>query len=561
MIEKAATNTIDFSVLIAGAAGEGIQTIGAVAAQTILSHGYPVFASQEFESRIRGGFSGYHLRIGGPNAPREDADVLLALNPEAKDHYAGALREGGLLISESGTGPGEVGVPFREIAREDFGAEIYANTIAAGTLVSALGIEIDALLSTLRTAFGKAGKDVVETNLAAARAGYEKLAELKPPVSLPARKRAHTHLSAHDAFVLGAAYAGCRFMAAYPMSPSTGIITAFAKDPELGVLVEQAEDEIAAANLAIGASYAGARAMTATSGGGFALMVESVSLSGMSETPLVIVLAQRPGPATGLATRTGQEDLLFTIRAGHGEFAKAVLAPADAQDAFEKAKRAFALAEHFQVPVVVLTDQFLADGGYSYDDFDIGPLASIDDVAKPEDLSDYARYALTDDGISPRLFPGQSTHIVRADSHTHDEKGDLTEDLATVRPATVRKQLAKLEALRREIAPPEMVHVDEADEILIGWGSSRGAIDEAVADLRAQGRRIGRIHFTELWPLPQLRFPEGKRYLTIEGNATGQLAQLLAGEYGLRVAGTIGRFDGLPLTAAYVKGGLDDHEA
>jgi 2-oxoglutarate/2-oxoacid ferredoxin oxidoreductase subunit alpha len=551
------SKTVDFSVLIAGAAGEGIQTIGAVAAQTILSHGYPVFASQEFESRIRGGFSGYRLRIGGSNAPREDVDILLALNPEAKEHYRETLREGGLIISESGTGPGELGVPFREIAKEDFGGEIYANTIAAGSLVSALGIELDALLSTLRARFGKAGEDVLEANLAAAKAGHDKLTALKPPVSLPPRKATHTHLSAHDAFVLGAAYAGCRFMAAYPMSPSTGIITAFAKDPGLGVLVEQAEDEIAAANLAIGASYAGARAMTATSGGGFALMVESVSLSGMSETPLVIVLAQRPGPATGLATRTAQEDLLFTIHAGHGEFPKAVLAPADAKDAFEKAKRAFALAERFQIPVVVLTDQFLADAGFSYDDVPLGPQPEIHDFAKPEDVPGYGRYALTEDGISPRLYPGQSTHIVRADSHTHEESGDLTEDLATVRPATVRKQLAKLEGLRREIAPPEAVHLEDADEVLIGWGSSRGAIDEAMRDLRATGRRIGRIHFTELWPLPQFHFPEGKRYLTVEGNATGQLAQLLAGGYGLRVAGTIGRFDGLPLTAAHVKGGLD----
>jgi len=558
MTAKTRKTPVDFSVLIAGAAGEGIQTIGAVAARTILTHGCPVFASQEFESRIRGGFSGYHLRIGGPNAPREDVDVLLALNPKAKEHYQSMLREGGLLISEDGAGPGEVGVPFRQIAKEDFGGEIYANTIAAGTLVSALGIELEALLSTLRATFGQAGKDVLETNLAAARTGYEKLAQLKPPVALPARETAYTHLSAHDAIVLGAASAGCRFMAAYPMSPSTGIITAFAKDPGLGVLVEQAEDEIAAANLAIGASYAGARAMTATSGGGFALMVESVSLSGMSETPLVIVLAQRPGPATGLATRTGQEDLLFTIHAGHGEFAKAVLAPADAKDAFEKTQRAFALAERFQIPVIVLTDQFLADGSFSYERFPIGSRPSTDDFARPEDIFDYGRYALTDNGISPRLFPGQSTHIVRADSHTHDEKGDLTEDLGAVRPATVRKQLAKLDTLRREIAPPEMVHLEDAEEVLIGWGSSRGAIDEAVTDLRAEGRRIGRIHFTELWPLPKVDFPEGKKYVTVEGNATGQLAQLLASGYGLRVSGTIGRFDGLPLTAAHVKGGLDD---
>ncbi len=558
MPTEAAQHGPDLSILIAGAAGEGIQAIGAVAAQTILAHGYPVFTHQEFESRIRGGFSGYRLRVGGRSAPKEEVDLLLALNPKAKEHYRSALQDGGLLISEDGTGPGEVAVPFRRTAKERFGGEIYANTLAAGALVATLGIDLETLLTVLRQAFAKADEPVREANLAAARAGYEQLEERPPLVSLPARNASHTHLSAHEAIPLAAAYAGCRFIAAYPMSPSTGIITELARDEGLGVLAEQAEDEIAAVNLAIGASYAGARAMTATSGGGFALMVESLSLAGMSETPLVIVLAQRPGPATGLATRTAQEDLLFAIHAGHGEFPKAVLAPADAKDAFAKTLRALALAARFQIPVILLTDQFLADGSFSYDDFPVGPQPVVDDFADPKSITEYHRYALTADGISPRLYPGQSSHPVRADSHTHDGIGDLTEDLATIRPAMVRKQLAKLAALRGAIAPPEAVHLDDSEEVLIGWGSTRGAIDEAVDDLRSQGRRIGRIHFTELWPLPDYRFPEGKKYFTVEGNATGQLADLLSAGYGLRVAGRIGRFDGLPLTAAHVKGGLDD---
>ncbi len=558
MADKSPDHGPDLSILIAGAAGEGIQTIGGIAARTVLAHGYPVFASQEFESRIRGGFSGYRLRVSETNAPKEEADLLLALNPEAKDHYRKALRDGGLLISESGDAPREVAVPFRQIAKESFGGEIYANTLAAGILCAALGIPLQTLLETLTQVFEKVDETVLKANLAAARAGYEKLGGHEPLAALPTRKSRHTHLSAHEAIPLAASYAGCRFIAAYPMSPSTGIITAFARDTGLGVFAEQAEDEIAAVNMAIGASYAGARAMTATSGGGFALMVESLSLAGMTETPLVIVLAQRPGPATGLPTRTAQEDLLFAINAGHGEFPKAVLAPADAKDAFAKTIEAFDLAERYQIPVILLTDQYLADSHFSYDEFPVGDRGATHDFADPTVLSEYHRYELASDGISPRLYPGQSTHLVCADSDEHNEAGHITEDLATVRPAMVKKRLAKIEALRRGIAPPDEAYLDDSDEVIIGWGSTRGAIDEAVEEMRAQGRRVGRIHFTELWPLPEYGFPEGKRYIAVEGNATGQLARLLAAEYGLRIAGMVSRSDGQPLTAAYVKGGLDD---
>lgn len=564
---------VDISILIAGAAGEGIQTIGGIAARTILAHGYPVFASQEFESRIRGGFSGYRLRLGEANAPKEEVDLLLALNSEARDHYRKVVRDGGLVISSADGETGDVAVPFKEIAKESFGSEIYANTLAAGSLCAALGIPLETLSAVLRQTFGKADAAVMKANLAAAAAGYEKMGGHSPLSILPARKSRHTHLSAHEAIPLAASYAGCRFMAAYPMSPSTGIITAFSKDDGLGVFVEQAEDEIGAVGMAIGASYAGARAMTATSGGGFALMVESISLAGMTETPLVIVLAQRPGPATGLPTRTAQEDLLFAINAGHGEFPKAVLAPADARDAFEKTVKAFDLAERYQVPVIVLTDQYLADSRFSYTEFPIADRDANHDFADPAALSEYHRYALAQDGgsphegsphgvsplgVSPRLYPGQSDHLVCADSDEHDEDGHITEDLATMRPAMVSKRLAKLESLRRAIAPPDASHLDDSDEVMIGWGSTRGAIDEAAEKMRAQGHRVGTIHFTELWPLPEYAFPEGKRYITVEGNATGQLARLLAAEYGLRVAGTIGRSDGLPLTAHYVEGGFDD---
>jgi 2-oxoglutarate ferredoxin oxidoreductase subunit alpha len=338
------------------------------------------------------------------------------------------------------------------------------------------------------------------------------------------------------------------------MTPSTGIITCLAREEErLGVFAEQAEDEIAAINMALGASYAGARAMTATSGGGFALMVEGISLAGMTETPLVIVLAQRPGPATGLPTRTAQGELLFAINAGHGEFPKLVLAPSNPDDAFHKIVRAFNLADKYQMPVIVLTDHFLADSQFSISDFELDAIAPSFHLADPSQSTDYKRYQLTENGISPRLYPGQSEHLVGVDSDEHDEEGHITEELAATVPAMVQKRLAKFNALKKEIPPPEETDVNDSDTVLVGWGSSRGALLEALYLLRKEGKKVGIIHFTELWPLPEYAFPEGKTYRTVESNATAQLAKLLRSEYGVVFEGTTSRYDGLPLTGEYIR--------
>jgi len=552
-------------MLIAGAAGEGIQTIGDVVARTALAAGNAVFSTKEYESRIRGGHNSYWIRVREVpgNAPRQTADVLLALNDRAMERYVDVVQRDGLLIAETGEDPRTVTVPFRQIAVERFGAEIYANTIAAGALIATLGLKFVALAGTLAVTFATKGENIVATNIAAAQEGYE-LAKNRLLgrgfTTLPNRGKSHFLISAHEVIPLAAAYAGCRFISAYPMSPSTGIITALAKDEELGVFVEQAEDEIAAINMAIGASYAGARAMTATSGGGFALMAEGISLSGMTETPLVIVLAQRPGPATGLPTRTAQEDLLFAIHAGHGEFPKAVLAPADPQDAFVKTVRAFDLADRYQIPVILLTDQFLADSRFSYTSFPLPPPPTGDGFADAAAIREYHRYRLADDGISPRLYPGQSEHLVCVDSDEHDELGHISEELRRVRPAMVRKRLTKLDGLRNEICPPEGFHLSGAETIVIGWGSTRGGIREAVENLRATGTPIGAIHFTELWPLPEFSFPEGVCYITVEGNSTGQLARLLTSEYGIKIDGLISRTDGLPITAETVERGVDGQD-
>ena len=556
----------DRSVFVGGAAGEGIQTIGDVIARALLSHGYPVFATQDYESRIRGGFSSVRLRVGDAprNAPRPDADILLALNARAREHYQELLRPGGLLLAEdaadaaSVTSDGSsVAIPLSDLAVSHGGSKLYTNSVAAGALCAALGIPFARLRVVLEETFEKRGPDVATSNARAAEAGFDAARTSlgsRAPLELPARADRYAFASAHETIPLAAAAAGCRFIAAYPMSPSTGIITAFARQPELGVFVEQAEDEIAAINMALGASAAGARAMTATSGGGFALMVEALSLAGMTETPLVVVVGQRPGPATGLPTRTAQEDLLFAMYAGHGEVPRVILAPSDPQDAIDKTVRAFDLADRYQIPVILLTDQFLADSSFS-----MGPLALPAEIPGPH-LSDpakvagaYRRYALTDDGISPRLALGQSRHLVCIDSDEHDEDGHITEDLASMRPAMVEKRLEKGRRLRAEMAMPSQNRTEDADLVVVGWGSTKGAIDETVDRARSAGHKLGALHFTELWPLPEFEFPEGPRYWVVEGNATGQLARLLRAETGIDVEGRIGRYDGLPLDAAAIQ--------
>lgn len=542
----------DLSIFIVGAAGEGIQTIGDVVARALLRSGISVFTTKEYESRIRGGNSSYRIRASGPNAPRHDADVLLSLNLEAAAHYENTASTNCILLGELPPGGQGTPIPFQELAREKFGSPLFANSIAAGALGSAVGLSQEILEEAIRERFARLPADVLQKNIEASQLGHERASASRSSSSVIAMKSTastFTLASVHEIIPLAAAAAGCRFMAAYPMSPATGIMTAFAKDPELGVFVEQVEDEIAAINMSLGASAAGARAMTATSGGGFALMTEGLSLAGMTETPLVIVVAQRPGPATGLPTRTAQEDLNFAIHGGHGEFPRAVLAPSNPQDAADVTFRAFDLAERYQMPVLVLTDQLLADSHFSLPDLKIPEQPVSSGLADPSGVASYQRYALTENGISPRLALGQSEHLVLIDSDEHDETGHITEDLEITRPAMVEKRLEKARRLKGEMALPEPYRTDGARSVLISWGSSRAAVVEAIDLLRADGKPFGALHFTEVWPLPHLTLPDDVEYWSIEGNATGQFAHLLQAEWHIRLAGTIGRYDGMPLDA------------
>ncbi len=359
-------------------------------------------------------------------------------------------------------------------------------------------------------------------------------------------------IDGNQALGMAALASGCRFLAAYPMTPATGIMTYLAaKQQQYGLVVEQAEDEIAAINMVLGASYAGLRSMTSTSGGGFALMVEGLSLAGMTETPIVVVLAMRPGPATGLPTRTEQGDLNFAIFGGHGEFPRAVLSATNLEDAFYRLNKAFTLADKYQVPVIFLTDQDFADTARSIRPYDFSRLVYARHLATEETApSPYQRYRLTEDGLSPRAYPGQfAGEVVLADSDEHDEDGHIIEDGA-MRKRMMDKRMLKQNALANEMSEPEVYGSTGAEILLIGWGSTYGALREAIDSLQARGKNAAMLHFSDLWPLPlntvTTLLPEAQYSFCVEGNATGQFSALLRRESGLQTTHLLLKYDGRP---------------
>ncbi|HLD40851.1 MAG TPA: 2-oxoacid:acceptor oxidoreductase subunit alpha, partial [Candidatus Omnitrophota bacterium] len=388
----------DITIKISGEAGQGLQTMGQLIVRALARSGLNVFANQVLQSRIRGGHNWFQIRVSDAPVlvPCDTTDILVALDNESSCHLK-ELKKDSIVIFDSSsvkitTDKGILlDLPLEKIARESAGNKLMSNMAAVGAVCGLLEFETNILSDLIRESLGLKGRDIAELNIKAAQAGYDYVYKKVPGNSFSllgcSRMAPKMLLGASESIALGALAAGCKFISAYPMSPSTGIMTYLAsKSEEFGIVVEQSEDEIASINIALGASYAGVRAMTASSGGGFALMVEGLSLAGMTETPIVIVDAQRPGPATGLPTRTAQEDLEYVIFTGHGEFPRAVLAPSTIEDAFYAAVKAFDLADKYQIPVIILSDQLLADSFSTVEDFDIDSLKIQRHILTDEEL-------------------------------------------------------------------------------------------------------------------------------------------------------------------------------
>ena len=543
------------NILIGGEAGQGLVTIGQVLAKSLVRSGYSIVVTQSYQSRIRGGHNIFSIRVGSDEviAPTESVDLLVALDGDTATLHLNELSSNGLVVVDSAldiVGNAFLRVPFKDLAEGRF-----SNIAALGVVGCLLRLDEPLMARTLNDFFGKKKAHLAEENrrALAASAGWA-AANARSSRKLPAvpSRPQRLMMNGNEAIALGALSAGLRFYSFYPMTPSTSIgLNLAAQAKKLGFIVEQAEDEIAAVNMAIGASFAGAPSMVGTSGGGFALMVEGVSLAAMTETPLVVVVAQRPGPATGLPTRTEQADLEFVLYAGHGEFPRAIFAPGTAEECFHLTRRSFELAERYQGPMFLLTDQFLADSYRAVTPFDVENLPPVRAGAEEVGSSRYVRFAITESGISPRLLPGMSGHLVVADSDEHTEDGHITEDIA-VRRQLVEKRLRKRKGIRAEVVLPDIDGEESSDLLLVSWGSSKGAVQEAASFMRSDGERIATLHFSQVWPLIPEHFmshlESARQVVSIEGNALGQLAGLIRRETGFEIKKQVLRYDGLPIT-------------
>lgn len=559
---------MDYSIKIGGEAGQGIQTVGETLGKVFSRMGYHLFTNQDYESRVRGGHNFFQIRLSDKPvmASRDGVDILVAFDKESIQLHDRELTEAGIVIYDSSAlkethdKPNFLDIPFADIALKNGGNKIMANTVAIGAVLGILGIEIDRLTEIIKDTFEKKGEDVITGNLKSAAAGKDYAATQckKCTFSTLPTSNPKMLINGSEAIGFGAVAAGCKFYAAYPMTPSTGVLLYMsAKAKEHGIVVEQAEDEIAAINMALGASFAGVRAMTGSAGGGFALMVEGLSLAAMTETPIVIALAQRPAPATGLPTRTEQGDLLFAIYTAHGEFPRVVFAPGSPEEAFYLTNKAFDIAERFQVPVIIIFDQYLGDSQWSYDGLDLGRIKHSNYRLRGEELqniSEYKRYAYTETGVTPLAVPGNSKHLVVADSDEHDEEGHIIEDAETRVRMVDKRLFRKLPLIAKEIAPPTFYGKDQPEIIIAGWGSTYGLMKEAV-DILSGEMSIAMLHFSEVYPFPSIdkfnylnHLQGAKMAICIENNATGQFAKLIRSETGYEFKQKINKFDGRPFT-------------
>lgn len=559
---------------IGGEAGFGIMSSGIMLARSFSRAGYHIFSTNDYPSLIRGGHNVVTVRIGSTpfTSMNKDLHILIALNKETVELHKQEFSDGMLLVFDPNDHEWQTAefpravkllpVPLREIATKLGGEAIMRNTVALGVTVALLGAPFELLEQVIRDQFKKKGEEVVAHNLTIARSGYDYVKTTFPEEESMFLEKGRGEgksliLNGSEAVGLGAARAGLKLAAIYPMTPINSLITFLADHAkDLQLVYKQPEDEIAGINMAIGASVAGVRSMVATSGGGFALMVEGLSLTGMIEVPLVIDMGMRVGPATGMPTYTEQGELQFLIHAGHGEFPRIVLAPGDGQEAYELTVDAFNLADRYQVPVFVLTDKLLNESQWCVPDsvfkkdvvIDRGKLVKQEEL--PSDGS-YKRYALsTDDGVSPRSVPGMKNGFFYANSYEHDEVGHLTE-IASVRTAMVTKRLKKLAAMAKDMRAPTVYGDSTAQITFVAWGSTKGAVIEAMNLLAKKGIKARLIHFTWLYPFPSQAvtalLSSAPRIIDVEQNATGQLASLVREYTGISITEEILKFDGRPL--------------
>lgn len=555
---------------IGGEAGFGIMASGMMMAKVFARAGYHIFATNEYPSLIRGGHNLVTVRIATEKfeSMNRDVHILIALNRETVNLHKDELSEGALVIYDPKDGDWQIDnfskkiellpIPLNEIVVKLAGDPIMRNTVALGVTIALLGVDFNKLEVVITDQFKKKGETVIKHNVDIAKAGFDYVKEKFGTITqmyLNSGKNLEKKLvlNASEAVGLGAVRAGLKFAAIYPMTPINSLITFLADHAkELSLVYKQPEDEIAGINMAIGASVAGVRSMVATSGGGFALMVEGLSLAGIIEVPLVIDMGMRVGPATGMPTWTEQGELQFVIKAGHGEFPRIVLAPTDAADAYDLTIDAFNLADKYQVQVIILTDKYINESQWCVPITHFQKEVAIDrgKLVKQEEISqgEFKRYSLNnDDGVSPRSIPGMKGGFYLANSYEHDEQGFVTED-PVKRKLMADKRLKKLAVISQVATAPQVYGDQSAELTFVSWGSTKGPILEAIKLLNQKGQKAKLVHFTWIYPFPvqaQEILKKGKLIL-VEQNATGQLGQLIREETGIAITEKLLKYDGRP---------------
>jgi 2-oxoglutarate ferredoxin oxidoreductase subunit alpha len=569
-----------FTIAIGGAAGQGVATPGDIFAKIFSRRGLHLNAYNAYQSIIRGGHTFLTIRTGPERVTNmgDRLDLLIPLNQDAMDRHLGLLREGAACIYNADTiKPGDAAhatalcpLPVSKLA-DITRNKVAQNTLAVGAGLNMMGIGFPALEEVLTEQFKKKGAAVVSENVEIARAGYDYAAANFKPFAwpLPITGNRYAVLSGNTAMAMGGAAAGVKFYCAYPMSPSTGVLHWMAAHArKANIMVRQVEDEIGVVNMAIGAAHAGVRSMCATSGGGFALMSEGLGLSAMMETPVVVIDCQRAGPSTGVPTKTEQGDLWQMLGAAFGDYPRAIAAPLDIGDCFKIIPEMFNIADRYQCPGIVLCDLLLSEGRLSVDptDLDFAPVVDRGELiteapstAGTNGDGVYKRYKITESGISPRAVPGVPGHTHTAASDEHDEDGVLISDEftnPTKRRAMMEKRMRKVAGIEAAVPSPELWGPRDAEVTLIGWGSTKGVIEEACEILTEQGISANQLQIRWLVPLHGdaiLDILKGARHtIIVENNYSGQFARYLRSETSFVPNGYIRKYDGEPFMPHHI---------
>jgi 2-oxoglutarate/2-oxoacid ferredoxin oxidoreductase subunit alpha len=572
-------NKSDVIVGIGGAAGDGLDKTGDAIAKTCSRLGLYVCAYNSYQSVIRGGHIWLRVRISERKVSShgDHLNVLIALNQDAIERHAREVEPGGAVIYNADKLTCDstlissqvllIPLPIKELTKS-FGRlpPIMQNTVALGALLYLLGLEFEMAAAVLADTFKHKGEAVVDQNVRVAQAGYDFAKDNSVPLGYEWNytRIKRPFMTGNEAFALGAVAAGCKFYSAYPMTPASSILHWMAAHgAKCGVVVKQCEDELAVVNIAIGAGHAGVRAMCGTSGGGFALMTEAIGQAGMIEAPVVIIEVQRGGPSTGIPTKTEQADLNQVFGASQGDYPRVIIAPTDTTDCYYSAVEAHNLAEKYQLPVTIISDLLLSEHPET---IEAGALRNDVPIERGEIVSDWSqekgqfkRYAFTRSGVSPRALPGTEGAMYVAATDDHDEEGVVISDVFTsppVRRKIQEKRMRKLDKVLQELAPPRLEGPPDADVTLIGWGSTKGVIGEAITLLAEQGIRANHLQVKYLYPFHASEVSEilrsTKRTVCVECNYTGQFARHLRAETGFSVNHLILKYDGEPFEPHHI---------